>query len=95
MGAPKPYNGHHCWNCWNVALWISNDEGLYNLAMEYVHKVKRGRIDKYGKERPYTFTRAAYALQGMLPDSTPDGARYTIKALTSALVGLAKEHNHV
>lgn len=28
------YNGHPSYNHWNVALWFSNDEGLYNLVVE-------------------------------------------------------------
>ena len=71
----KPYNGHHCWNCWNVALWLGNDEGLYNEARHTI------RVTTSKGE-------AARRLLNILPPETPDGAKYTFTALRSALVGL-------
>jgi hypothetical protein len=74
----KPYNGHHCWNCWNVSLWIGNDEGLYRVALEC-------------KRRSRSTQRAAILLITELggdTSKTPDGARYTLTAVRSALAGL-------
>lgn len=34
----KSYNGWTNYETWNVALWIQNDEGLYNLARRFRHK---------------------------------------------------------
>ena len=31
---PEKYNGWHDWTTWNVALWINNDEGFYNIAKD-------------------------------------------------------------
>jgi hypothetical protein len=67
------YNGHKNWNAWNVALWISNDEGLYSLACQCV------------KEYPNK-DKAAEALMNMLPAKTPDGAPYSFTNVRAALV---------
>lgn len=80
MGAPKPYNGHHCWNCWNVALWIGNDEGLYLEAKRLIDKAKATKR---------TMTWAANVLiRNYSLTTTPDGAKYNTRAVTSALKGL-------
>ena len=36
MTATQTYNGWANYETWNVALWIQNDEGLYNLAKSCV-----------------------------------------------------------
>lgn len=68
------YQGHHCRNCWNVALWIANDEGLYRAALD----AKR--------RNPTSLQRAAI---GFIEDTgftrTPDGARCTIAAVKRAI----------
>jgi hypothetical protein len=70
----KSYLGHRNWNHWNVALWIANDEPLYRraVALKRVHGSKG----------------AAIRLMTELPEQTPDGARYSLSALTAAVRGL-------
>ena len=70
------YQGHHCRNCWNVALWIANDEGLYNTALECKkHTKSLGQA-----ARLFLLTHGE--------SRTPDGARYSLSAVKSALSGL-------
>lgn len=79
---PRPYNGHHCWNCWNVSLWINNDEGLYRAALECK---RRPRVS--GKT--VTPSIAAHRFMAdVAPPRTPDGARYTFKAVRAAMADL-------
>lgn len=80
--AAKPYNGHHCWNCWNVALWIGNDEGLYNLAL-YCKQTPL----KSGKLPSLNIAALRFANE-IGVERTPDGAKYTHKAVKAALSGL-------
>lgn len=28
------YNGHPSYEHWNVSLWVNNDQGLYEIALE-------------------------------------------------------------
>jgi len=84
MPAPKPYNGHHCWNCWNVSLWIANDEPLYRAAVEC-----RRRPRASGKPGTLAVATRRFFAE-VLPQGsrTPDGAKYTWRAVCHALEGL-------
>ena len=66
------YQGHKNWNHWNVSLWISNDEGLYNLARDAVRRKK-------------TKDAAARYVLDALPEKTPDGAPYSLSSVRAAL----------
>lgn len=69
------YQGHKNRNHWNVALWIGNDEGLYNLAREAIRRSK-------------TKNNAAHYMLECLPEKTPDGVPYTFSSVRAALVDL-------
>ncbi len=71
----KPYQGHHCWNCWNVSLWIANDEGLYRMAIQCLD-----RQSLNGATTDF--------LAGLSSSKTPDGAPYTKTSVKRALSGL-------
>lgn len=66
------YNGHKNYNAWNVSLWLFNDESLYN-AVRYC--IKRSRNKEIAAQR----------LIELLPESTPDGVKYTYTNVRLAL----------
>ncbi len=68
------YNGHRNWNHWNVSLWLNNDESLYRDLVQCAKLTPRDK--------------AARVLLSRLPESTPDGARYSISAIKAAMRGL-------
>jgi len=70
------YNGHRSWNAWNVSLWINNDEGLYNLALDCI-RANRNRA----------LAARAFCLN-VGTECTPDGGRYNPTAVLAAMVGM-------
>jgi hypothetical protein len=73
------FNGHKNWNHWNVSLWINNDEALYSLA----RMAARDQITRLAAAR---YMLDCLARKGIT--KTPDGARYSVSAIRSAMVGL-------
>lgn len=73
------YNGHKNWNYWNVALWIGNDEGLYNLARGYRRRCKT-------KKQAAALIKQD--LEGLGIYKTPDGAPYSLGAIEAAITEL-------
>lgn len=73
------YQGHKNWNHWNVSLWINNDEGLYNMARDYV---------RYSKNRTVAAHLMLDDLVAWGKPSTPDGAPYSVSAIRAAMVDM-------
>lgn len=73
------YNGHKNYAYWNVALWIGNDEGLYNMVWEHIRR---------SRTKDEAARRIVEDLADMGIEKTPDGARYSISAVRAAIVGL-------
>mgnify|MGYP000997506017 CR=1 FL=1 len=65
------YNGYPTWTAWNVYTWLTSDEETYNLCVEYANK--------YGAKD------GAARLLYLLPEKTPDGARYSRNTVRIAL----------
>ena len=84
----KKYNGHHCYGCWNVALWFSNDEGLYRDVYGRISDVKR-RHPEYSQSRVAAIV-SRQVFRDFEGDKTPDGVRYNRKNVYNAVFGLAE-----
>lgn len=67
------YNGHKNYDYWNVALWLYNDEGLYNMVN---HVIMDTSTSVYA---------AAERLYYDVPERTPDGVTYTIDNIQEAI----------
>lgn len=80
------YNGWKNRATWNVALWVQNDEHLYQTAMNYIERCKREHIRvRWG---------GFVVWSHLAGSSTPDGYEYQGKTLdtrqlTSMLLEMA------
>jgi hypothetical protein len=82
------YNGFRSWNAWNVSLWIGNDEGLYNLALDCIAQSKRPN-GKTISVLPHGRMYAARRFMRLVgTEKTPDGGRYNVTCVYEALEGL-------
>jgi hypothetical protein len=73
------YNGWKDWETWNVALWINNDENLYNMAQENIKLFK-------------PFVAAEVMFEELNRDNifeTPDKALYTPERILAAIRDMA------
>ena len=72
----RRYNGHKNWDYWNVSLWINNDYGLYQSALDCV---------RVSATKTLAAHRLLDDLHGMGVHKTPDGARYTMPNIRAAM----------
>ena len=82
------YNGWKDWETWNVALWINNDENLYNMAQENIKLFKPSEWDSQGAYR----TAAEVMFEELKRDrifETPDKALYTPERILAAIRDMA------
>ncbi len=61
--ANTDYNGWKNRSTWNIALWLSNDEGYYNATLEFA------------KKYPLTPNKVKAFCHRLFGDRTPDGDR--------------------
>lgn len=79
MKGNKGYNGYKNKTHWNVSLWINNDEGLYQLAREFI-AANNNRNDAARDMMLFL------ELTGQ--NKTPDGFKYSKTAIRAAMVGM-------
>lgn len=78
MKTSKSYNGFKNYNQWNCALWLNNDEGLYNMAKDFCNQYNRDEAVQYMLE----------ALNSCDITHTPDGVKWSKAGIRAGMVGL-------
>lgn len=84
----QPYNGHRSYTCWNVSLWISNDEHLYVLARRALVKARddiKNSKSEFGRNQCVYKKASGYLMHTLEGCRTPDGVKYTRLAIREAL----------
>lgn len=79
------YQGHRNHAHWNVSLWLSNDEGLYNLCCDAVRECRT--LDDAAASILDSL-RASQPGEHHVPGTaagTPDGVTWTKTAIRAAL----------
>jgi len=77
----KTFNGYTTYNHWNTALWLNNDEDMYNTMQNIVELVVYRHITK---------KQAVERLLKRLPAKTPDGATWQADTIAELI-----EENYV
>lgn len=61
------YNGYESYDHWNTALWLNNDESMYNLLINETEKAV------YMEQ---SLTQTVTNIMNSLPSKTPDDAEW-------------------
>jgi hypothetical protein len=87
----QTYNGWTNYETWNVALWLSNDEGTYNYTRERADEIKASASEHHNVPSIWTEDEAARFeladwLKEYVEESAPDlGASMFADLLNAAL----------
>lgn len=86
MMETKTYNGWTNYETWNVALWLGNDEGTYNLVREMADEAKASDRAVTGYMGATAANVLADALEDLVKTDAPDlGASMYADLLGAAL----------
>jgi hypothetical protein len=79
----ETFKGYANKNDWNVALWLNNDEGLYETLCHYAELAAYMTV---------SHSEALKGLLAALPNETPDGAKFISESVKPLLDEQIAEH---